>query len=402
MEIRERYPLWMRLYAGRFLSKVSLPVRHVASKLYGSYVTAAARRANERIPERIDSGQTRIVSVGNLEAGGGGKTPCVIALAEALLGRGEKPAVVTRGYRGDAERSGPFVLAGSRRLDDRGVSYLESEGLGARIVGAPEQFGLGSLSRAVGDEAVLYAARDIPAVVTRDRKRGIEIAGTLFHPTHILLDDAFQNRSVARDLDILLLDWERPFGDGRLIPLGSLREPREAARRADCIILTRADERVPPSGIDGLSDGKPVFYARHRPRDLIDAAGRTRPLEDLSGARVALFSGIARPRAFEESVGSIGAMPMISFRFPDHHRYGEGDVRWMARDIEEGWTIVTTEKDLVKAGRLFSPRADLVALRIDFDLPGIDSLLDLIGGPASGPAPGDRQSGPPSGRITSS
>ncbi len=377
MRIRERYPLWMRIYSGPGLSRLSLPLRYLASKVYGSYVSATAHEMPMRRSVSGESG-TMVVSIGNLEAGGGGKTPCAIAIAEALRKKGGVPIIVTRGYRSEAERTGPFVVTGDRPIDREALSFIEREGLGERIIGVPEKTDLAFLSRTVGDEPVLFASRDIPTVISRDRERGVRIARRLFHPSHIILDDAFQNRSVERDLDILLLDWERPFGDRRLIPLGNLRELPGAVNRADCIIFTRAVEERTPIIVRELIGDKPVFYSRHAAVDLMGADGKTHSLEYLSGSRVALFSGIARPGSFEETVRSIGADPVISFRFADHHMYRRRDIRWMEKEIEESCPIVTTEKDLAKVEGRFAAGTQLLALRIGMEIKGIDKLLGFL------------------------
>jgi tetraacyldisaccharide 4'-kinase len=378
MRIRERYPFWMKVYSGRGLSRLSLPFRYIASKVYDSYVTGTAHEIPVRRSRSGTQDGAMIVSVGNLEAGGGGKTPFVIAIAEELRKRGGVPVIVTRGYRSEAERRGPFVVTGSMPIDDEALSFIETEGLGERMIGGLEQTDLGFLSRTVGDEPTLFASRDIPTVISRDRERGIRIARRLFGPKHIILDDAFQNRSVERDLDILLLDWNKPFGDGRLIPLGSLRERPVAVGRADCIIFTRAGEERAPIEARDLIEGKPVFYSRHTAIDLIGADGEILSLEHLSGQRVALFSGIARPGSFEETVSSIGADPVISFRFADHHLFRRRDIRWMEREIERGFPIVTTEKDLAKAAGLFTAGTRLLALRMRMEVKGIDSLIGLL------------------------
>ena len=219
------------------------PLRYIASKVYGSFAAA-----HETSVSRSGSGTpdgAMIVSIGNLEAGGGGKTPCVIAIAEALRKRGGAPVIVTRGYRSEAERTGPFVVTGDRPIDDEGLSFIEAEGLGEKTIGGLEGTDPGFLSRTVGDEPVLFASRDIPTVISRDRERGIRIARRLFDPSHIILDDAFQNRSVERDLDILLLDWRKPFGEGRLIPLGSLRERPGAVRRHTSVVARQLQRPTP-------------------------------------------------------------------------------------------------------------------------------------------------------------
>ncbi len=211
------------------------------------------------------------------------------------------------------------------------------------------------------------------------RERAIEVAARLFRPTHLILDDAFQKRRLPRDADILLLDGERPFGSGDLMPLGSLRERPGAVRRADIVVFTRSDsDRVPPEAGD-LVEGKPIFFSSHRPARLVGRSGEERPLAYLRGRNVALLSGIARPESFEESVGSVGAKQVISFRFADHHRYSPGDVKWILERLGGAVaTIVTTEKDMVRAAPLFPEGIELLALAVEMEIRGLDRLLELI------------------------
>lgn len=402
MRIHERYPLWMRAYSGPVLSRLSLPIRYMASRVYGAYMKARNHDAAERISGRDAAVGAVIVSVGNIEAGGGGKTPCAIAIAEELQKRGATPVIVTRGYRSEAERTGPFVVTGNASIGEEALSFIEAEGLGERMIGDLERKDLGLLARAVGDEPLLFASRDIPTVIARDRKRGIGFASRLFGPSHIILDDAFQNRAVGRDLDILLLDWENPLGDGRLIPLGNLRELPAAVGRADCIIFTRAMDEVPPAGAEHLVAGKPVFCARHTAIDLVDSEGGTHPLEHLSGERVALFSGIARPESFEETVRSIGADPAVSFRFVDHHIYGRRDIHSIESEMEGCSCLVTTEKDMAKAAGLFAPGTRLLALRIRMEIVGIDRLIGLLNPKADRSYADPAENAGPSDSTTSS
>jgi tetraacyldisaccharide 4'-kinase len=372
----------MRLYKGRGLSKLSLPLRYMASYVYGSFISSRAQRPANLRPVYDGGARGVTVSIGNLEAGGGGKTPCAILLAESLQSRGRVPAIVTRGYRSEAERTGPFVVTAGKTIGEEALSFIQREGLGERMIGGPEISDLSFLARTIGDEPALFASRGIPTVISKDKKRGVEIAQEIFGPTHIILDDAFQSRSVQRDLDILLLDWERPLGDARLIPLGSLREPAKAINRADCVIFTRFEERRVPSDAKRFISGKPVFFSRHVVIDLVGADGISHPPESLAGERVAIFSGIARPESFEGAIRSIGIDPVVSFRFMDHHRYTKKDVLRMEREIEAGCAVITTEKDYAKAAGLFEPERRVLALRIGMEIEEIDPLLGLLDAPA--------------------
>ncbi len=382
MRVHERYPGWMALYKGGRLSYMAYPIRFLLSRLYGLHPThrdRAVRRSAER------PGEPFIVSIGNIEWGGGGKTPCAIAICEALAGRGFRPAVVTRGYKSEAERNGPYIAtSGEEPVGPEGMRFIEERKLGGRVIGSGEERGEVPVAALIGDEAAIYREHGIPTVVDGRRDRAVEAAVRIFSPTHLVMDDAFQNRDAARDLDILLLDQERPFGSGELMPLGSLRERPEAVRRADVIIFTRSEsDRIPAVARDLVVD-KPIFFSSHRPAGLFDRSGGPLSPEYLRGRSVALLSGIARPESFEAVMDSMGVSPSVSFRFTDHHEYARGDVAWVLERMEEAATLVTTEKDMVKVGRLFPEEIDLVSLRINMEVRESDRLLAHMKGAVPG------------------
>ena len=376
MKVHERYPAWMALYRGGHFSALAYPLRFALSRLYGFHQTYRNRGAGA---QGEGGTGTIIVSIGNIEWGGGGKTPCAIALCEALIERGKHPIVVTRGYRSEAERKGPYILASKgAQVGPEGLRFMEEERLGGRVIGYGDDRGTDSLARLIGDEPSLYRAHGIPVVIDRRRARAIEIAERVFEPTHLILDDAFQNRDTPRDVDILLLDQEKPFGSGELMPLGSLRERPGAARRADIVIFTRSvSDEVPPEAAD-ITGGKPIFFSNHSPRCLVDRSGEEISLEYLRGRSVALLSGIARPESFEGTAISLGARPSLSFRFADHHEYRRGDIRWMLDRMERECTLVTTEKDMTKVESLFPVEIDIVALSVTMEIRGLDRLLEYI------------------------
>lgn len=374
MKVHERYPSWTALYRGGIASALAYPLRLLISRLYGLHPVHRTR-----VSVRPVEGGPCIVSIGNIEWGGGGKTPCAIVLCEALMERGMRPVVVTRGYRSEAERKGTYIVTSSEaQVGPEGMRCIEEERLGGRVIGCGRDHGVESLARLIGDEPAIYRARGIPVVIDRRRARGIEIASRVFGPTHIILDDAFQNRETPRDLDILLLDRERPFGRGGLMPLGSLRERPEAIRRADIIIFTRANSDQVPEEATGLVSGKHIFFSNHRPVRLIGRSGEEIPLETLRGRKLALLSGIARPGSFEDMIQSLGTEPSLSFRFADHHEYRQGDIRWMLDRMEEGTLVVTTEKDMAKVGSLFPADIDIAALEIAMEIRGLDRLIEQI------------------------
>lgn len=274
-----------------------------------------------------------VISVGNLHWGGSGKTPLVAALASHLRDRGLAVCILSRGY-------------GSR-------------GQGVRVVSA----GAGPLldPEVAGDEAVLLAG-DLPGVavvVDPDRyQAGLEALRRLDPaPDLFLLDDGFSHLALARDLDLVAFPASNPFGGGRLLPWGRLREPLAAMSRAHAAILT---------GAPGWDDRGAALAAALRPYGFNGPgfASVTRPGETqlAPGARVLLVSAIARPEAFTALARSLGFDVAGELRFPDHHRYSPAS---LAR-IQEAWrasgaeAVLVTAKDQVKLqGRLDVPLAEL-------------------------------------------
>jgi tetraacyldisaccharide 4'-kinase len=278
-----------------------------------------------------------VISVGNLTVGGTGKTPIVAWLAERLIAAGFKPAVVSRGYGGSA-------------------------GKGPRVVTK------GSTASECGDEPCLLASRLRGAVVLvgSDRHTAAESAKGNGADV-VLLDDGFQHRRLARDLDILLLDGGRPFGNGRLLPAGPLREPLASMKRADVIVATGSDSRDSASRIEELvrpyNAAAPVFGSRSRRAGFFDADRR--PVA--APARAVAFCGIARPERFRTDLQAAGVDVIAFSSFSDHHRFSTRELRELMElaRVEEA-ALATAEKDLAR----LDPADDLqpVALRIEAEI----------------------------------
>ncbi|MCC7137972.1 MAG: tetraacyldisaccharide 4'-kinase [Planctomycetes bacterium] len=274
-----------------------------------------------------------VVSVGNLTAGGTGKTPFVAWLVTAAVARGRRPAVLSRGY-------------------------------GPRPAGSP-----------LSDEGTLLREL-LPAGVVQvedpDRVRGARrLLASPTPPDLVVLDDGFQHRRLHRDLDVVLLDATDPFGGGHLLPRGLLREPPRALVRAHVVVLTRA-ERVPPARVAALraevaalAPRATVAVARTVARALVGADGAEQPTSRLAGEAVAAWSGIGNPAAFEALLGDLGARVVLSVRGRDHHRVAAADLaRVLARATAAGaGRVVVTHKDLVKL-RPLGPPPHVVALDV--------------------------------------
>jgi len=298
---------------------------------YG-WIVAARNIAYDRGLLAVRGGGVPVISIGNLTLGGTGKTPLVAWAARTLAAAGRRPAIVSRGY--------------------------------------------GAKPGEVSDEAAELAlvVPGVPHVADRDRVAGARAAVTRGADV-IVLDDGFQHRRLARDLDIVAIDATDPFGGERLFPRGLLREPPASLRRADAVVLTRA------AAVDAESRAairRAVIAARggdssmlwaeasHRPVALRDHAGGLHDLDRLRGCRVAAFAGIGNPAAFRATLTGLGADIAAYTPFADHHAYGDGDLEALAATVRTSGAAlaVTTLKDLVKVRRLDLGGIQLVALEI--------------------------------------
>jgi tetraacyldisaccharide 4'-kinase len=268
-----------------------------------------------------------VISVGNLTFGGTGKTPTVIALVRDLIRLGRRPAVLTRGYK---------------RRDDEQV-----------VVVGPEPR---HTVEQVGDEPIEMARRlpGVPVVVDADRERG-GLAAQRLGADVVVLDDGFQHLRVERNLDLVLLDAGDPWGGGRLPPLGRLREPTSAIRRADAVLITKVPADWRPvvaqieSVVDEIAPTLQVFVARMKPTRVRRTGGDWEPAESLAGRRVHACAGLGRPQGFVATLEAAGAMVVGSTWFPDHHDYSRDDVASVIAAAQRaGAVVVTTGKDMVK------------------------------------------------------
>ena len=282
-------------------------------------------------PRRLDG---PVVSVGNLSAGGSGKTPFVMLLGELLKSRCVKFDVLSRGY--------------GRK--SRGVLLVDPGGL-------PQQF---------GDEPLLIARRlQVPVIVGEDRYEAGRFAESRFGAQLHLLDDGFQHRGLARDFDIVLVTPQD--ASDRLLPAGRLREPLSTLRRADAVVLASGASE------DAFSlQGKSVWRVK---RGIIAEGIPARPV---------VFCGIARPQNFLLQLRAANVEPAAQAFYRDHHAYNEKDVRELleVRQRSEAGGFVTTEKDAVNLGPYLSALAPLAVVPVRMELVdaanGIDTILRKI------------------------
>ncbi len=314
------------------------------------------RRKQSRLP-------VPVLSVGNLVVGGTGKTPFTLWLAETLSNAGVRVAILSRGY--GRETTQIARVAGLPHAGDR----------------ATAQF---------GDEPVLLARR-LPSVsvwVGRDRTAAGMRAVEEDHPSVVILDDGFQHLSLGRDLDFVLLDARRPFGNGRLLPLGPMREPAHHLSRAGALVLTRADDdastRETRAALEKRFRDKPIFSCRHRLSGIAPGVGCPQlPAAQWSGRVAVVFAGIARPESFFESLRS--QIPELivagTIAFPDHHAYTGRDCEWLFQTAERHGAdcLITTEKDWVRLPDSMQCRVHVATMELDFGA-DLGRLTDYLHG----------------------
>jgi tetraacyldisaccharide 4'-kinase len=299
------------------------------SAIYGGVVQTRNALYDRGIlrPQRL---QGAVISVGNLSAGGSGKTPFVILLGELLKARGIKFDALSRGY---ARKS-------------KGVCLVDPAGL-------PQDF---------GDEPLLIARKlQVPVIVGESRYQAGRFAESKFGPQLHLLDDGFQHRALGRDFDIVLVT-PQDAGD-RLIPAGRLREPISSLRRADAVVLTSgaSAESLPFSG-------KLVWRLR---RGIVPQNIPPRPV---------VFCGIARPQNFVLQLRAANIEPAAEAFYRDHHSYNEKDIRELLdlKQRSEAGGFVTTEKDAVNLGGYLAALAPLAVVPVKMELADAANAVDTI------------------------
>ncbi|MBE0500717.1 MAG: tetraacyldisaccharide 4'-kinase [Desulfuromonadales bacterium] len=268
----------------------------------------------------VENSGIAVISVGNIAAGGTGKTPVVDFLVKELVSRGCRVGMVSRGYGGTFNGTAALVSNGHSQL-------LPAD--------------------QAGDEPVLLARRNptVPIAIAPKRIDGIRLLIEECQVDCVVLDDAFQHRAVARDLDIVLLDGQRPAGNGHLLPAGILREPFKSLRRADLVILTRCG----PDSSASLPLPVPSVRCRHQLASEISRLdGGTLELKEITSKRVFAFAGIAEPEAFFASLRAAKINLCGTFAFPDHVVYSKAQLATLSTLAAGADLLLTTEKDAVK------------------------------------------------------
>jgi tetraacyldisaccharide 4'-kinase len=288
-----------------------------------------------------------VISIGNITTGGTGKTPLVEYVARAIASQGNKVCILTRGYgRKDAH-----------------LQVIVSDGYG--VLASPSE---------AGDEPYLLATKltgQAAVISSADRIAAGQEAIKDFGTEVFVLDDGFQHLRLARDLNIVCIDATNPWGGGRLLPYGRLRESLDGLRRADSVVLTRCDQVESVAALREevvkLTGGRPIFESRMRPLRVVSL--KNGPEIALPG-RVGAFCAVGNPTSFFKSLTSLGYELGLVRAFADHHAYSQSDVdalNQLARQTGAS-ALITTAKDAVKLkGMAFSLRCYVLEIEIAID-----------------------------------
>lgn len=299
----------------------------------------------------------KVISVGNLTVGGTGKTPVVEYVAK-YLSKTRKVAILTRGYMREDNSAIIDVKPDSNPID-------------------------------CGDEAV-YLAREtnLPVIVAVNRYSGGKYAMKKYETQFCVLDDGFQRRwSLYRNMEILVIDASNPFGNGKLIPSGILREPVKNIMAADIIIITKADDAENLSNLRSVinrwNDFADMVETVYEPKELYNVFDRNEkvPFSEVEGKKVFALSAVGNPKYFRKVISKLKPASTGWLSFTDHHAFSEADISGINEKAGTSDIIITTEKDAIKLQYLDKVKftKKLLALRIELKfIAGEKDLQDKI------------------------
>jgi tetraacyldisaccharide 4'-kinase len=299
---------------------------------------------------------TKVISIGNITTGGTGKTPAVIYLANILIKRGKRVAVLSRGYG--------RKTAGTQLVTDGNTPVLDW--------------------RNFGDEPTLIskALSGVPVVVDEKRHRGGMFLVDRFNPDVIIMDDAFQHRAIERDVDIVLINSQDQRSDHKLLPYGFLREPWIHLKRAHAIIFTKTNLMKPAPFLRSMARKSrvPRFRSVLLCGPLVSPEGEHK--EILKENSALALSAVGDHGGFMRTLNSAGLNVVEELVFRDHHDYTQEDVELTQKHLLKSGAeyVVTTEKDMVKLDQLDLSRIEIYSIGIEFKLSkkAENRLLEII------------------------
>ena len=384
--MREKFRLWTELVETFFIevvfeerhdfkAKFTRGVLFVTSKFYHVAVKIHRGLINYRILRDKTLG-VQVIAIGNLTVGGTGKTPVVEKFARELQNAGRKVAILSRGYR-----SRPAPL--HRRIINK--ILLRDDTTPPRIVSDGKSLLLDS--EMAGDEPYMLASnlKDVVVLVDKDRVKSGRYAIEKFGCDTLLLDDGFQYWKLrGRRHDVVLIDYQQPFGTEQLLPRGTLREPPSHLSRATTIFITKSDGNTAAlrERIAQYNPTAGIIECIHAPLYFEDVfSGERKGLELLQGRKIASLSGIAQPESFEQSLIKLGGELVYSKRFADHHRFTQQEIintinRAKKRQAQ---AIITTQKDAVRFPKIDRRDLAIYFMRVEIKiLNGAEDFHDCV------------------------
>ena len=278
---------------------------------------------------KVKKAPCKVISIGNIAVGGTGKTPFACFLAQKLKDEGLKVAILSRGYG----RSGSLKIC----LVSDGEKILSS-------------------ARDSGDEPYMISQKldGVPVIVGKNRYQCSLFAKKKFDIDIVILDDGFQHQYIHRNINLLVINANNPFGNGQLLPCGILREPIENIKRANLILINKIQNNLPLdpiyNTIKKYNPNVAIFKATYVPKLLIplDNEGKNQKIDFLKGKNVLAFSGIGDPQSFIRCLKNEGINIKTHLIFSDHHWFSKKDIETIIRHASEADCIITTDKDRIK------------------------------------------------------
>jgi tetraacyldisaccharide 4'-kinase len=384
--MRETLRVWLE-YTETFVLEVILEKRqgksakivrgflHALSRAYGAIIKARRFLYNVRILRDSTLG-VQVIAVGNLTVGGTGKTPVVEKFASALRDQGRSVAILSRGYRSKPQPLHQWFINKILLREDTTPPRVVSDGKSLLLD-----------SEMAGDEPYMLASnlKDVIVLVDKDRVKSGRYAIEKFGCDTLLLDDGFQYWKLkGRRHDVVLVDRQSPFGNERLLPRGTLREPPSHLARANWIFITKSDGKTDElrRRIAGINPAAGIIECIHHPLYLEDVfTGNRIGLEFFKGRRVSALSGIAQPESFEESLVQLGAELVYSRKFADHHRFTQLEViKAINRSKKKlAEAIITTQKDAVRFPKIDRRDLPIYFMRVEIKiLSGAEDFQDCV------------------------
>ena len=318
----------------------------------------------------------QVIAIGNLTVGGTGKTPVVEKFARELQNQGRTVAILTRGYRSKPEPFAQWLL---------NLVLFRSDSTPPRVVSDGKSLLLDSDT--AGDEPYMLASnlKDVVVLVDKDRVKSGRYAIENFGCDTLLLDDGFQYWKLAgRRQDIVLIDCQQPFGNEKLLPRGTLREPHSHLARASTIFITKSDGNTAQlrQRIARYNPAAGIIECIHHPLYFEDVfTGEQKDLDFLQGKRVASLSGIAQPESFEQSLIQLCGELVYAKRFADHHRFTQQEILNVINRAKkrQAFTIITTQKDAVRFPKIDRRDLPIYFMRVEIQIvSGANDFQDCV------------------------